>query len=166
MLPSAASYRFLRPPCWIEHACHVIMIMIYSKPVDIMIIIISVSRTCCTPRFQHVVPSLKIWERVEQGNQTQRTKTRTVEPREPKNNENHKNQRTTRTRRTTRTTRTRRTRQPREPESHKNQRIRRTTKKNGTRRRFYVTKSNKRNVMSAVAITLEISCYTVRRSRW
>ena len=30
------SYRFLRPPCWIQHACHVIMIMIYSKPVDII----------------------------------------------------------------------------------------------------------------------------------
>ena len=128
MLPSAASYRFLRPPCWIEHACHVIMIMIYSKPVDIMIIIISVSRTCCTLRFQHVVPSLKIWERVEQGNQTQRTKTRTVEPREPKN-ENHKNQRTTRTRRTTRTTRTREPQEPREPEgpdNHQNQRATRT----------------------------------------
>ena len=137
-----------------------------------MIIIISVSRTCCTPRFQHVVPSLKIWERVEQGNQTQRTKTRTVEPREPKNNENHKNKRTTRT---TRTTRTREPQEPREPEgpdNHQNQRATRTReseelqKKNGTRRRFYVTKSNKRNVMSAVAITLEISCYTVRRSRW
>ena len=36
MLPSAASYRFLRPPCWIQHACYVIMIMIYSKPVDII----------------------------------------------------------------------------------------------------------------------------------
>ena len=29
MLPSASSYRFLRPPCWIQHACYVIMIMIY-----------------------------------------------------------------------------------------------------------------------------------------
>ena len=134
-----------------------------------MIIIISVSRTCCTPRFQHVVPSLKIWERVEQGNQTQRTKTRTVEQREPqepenqKNHKNHKNQRT------------REPQEPREPEgpdNHENQRATRTReseelqKKNGTRRRFYVTKSNKRNVMSAVAITLEISRYTVRRSRW
>lgn len=101
-----------------------------------------------TPRFPHVVPSLKIWQRVEQGNQTQRTKTRTKEPREPKN---HKNQGTTRTREL---------REPEEPEEPENQRTRESEevqKKNGTRRRFYVTKSNKRNMTSAVAITLQIS---------
>ena len=96
-----------------------------------------------TPRFPHVVPSLKIWERVEQGNQTQRTKTRTIEPREPKNRENHKNHENQKNQRTTRT---------REPENQKNYR-----KKHVTRRRFYVTKLNKRNVTSAVAIILEIS---------
>ena len=147
-----------------------------------------------TPRFPHVVPSLKIWERVELGNQTQRTKgprepenyenqrttgtrepqeprepenqrtTRTREPREPKNHENQRTTRTTRTRRTTRTTRTREPQEPREPKNHKNHENHKNQKnsknyrkKKGTRRRFYVTKSNKRNVTSAVAITLEIS---------
>ena len=63
----------------------------------------------------------------------------TGQPNTKNQNKNH---------RTTRTTRTTRTRRTRELENQKNYR-----KKNGTRRRFCVTKSNKRNVTSAVAIT-------------
>ena len=72
--------------------------------------------------------SLEIWQVVQQDNQP-------PEPEEPQDP-----RRTTRTRGTTRTTRTRRAREPREL---------------GTRRRVNVTKSNRRNVTSAVAITLE-----------
>ena len=101
--------------------------------------------------------SLEIWQLVQQGNQPQEPETM-----RPQELEKQKNQRTTRT------TRIRRTREPQAPENHENQknqrttRTRRTTEKNGTRKRFHVTKSNKRNVTSAVAITLEISqCYCI-----
>ena len=76
--------------------------------------------------------SLEIWQLVQQDNQPPEPE----EPQEP--------QRTTRTRGTTRTTRTRRTREPQEL---------------GTRRGVYVTKSNRRDVTSALAITLETSLF-------
>ena len=76
--------------------------------------------------------SLEIWQVVQQDNQPSEPQ----EPQEPR--------RTTRTRGTTRTTRTRRTREPREL---------------GTRSRVYVTKSNRRNVTSAVAIKLETNLF-------
>ena len=79
--------------------------------------------------------SLEIWQVVQQDNQ----------PPEPK--EQQETRRTTRTRGTTiarRTTRTRRTRKPREL---------------GTRRGVYMTKSDRRNVTSAMAITLETSLF-------
>ena len=76
--------------------------------------------------------SLEIRQVVQQDNQP-------LEPEEPQ-----EPRRTTRTRGTTRTTRIRRTRDLREL---------------GTRRRVYVTKSNRRNVTSAVAITLETSLF-------
>ena len=76
--------------------------------------------------------SLEIRQVVQQDNQP-------LEPEEPQ-----EPRRTTRTRGTTRTTRIRRTRDLREL---------------GTRRRVYVTKSNRRNVTSAVAITLDTSLF-------
>ena len=79
--------------------------------------------------------SLEIRQVVQQDNQP-------PEPEEPQ--EPRRTTRTTRTRGTTRTTKTRRTRELREL---------------GTRRRVYVTKSNRRNVTSAVAITLETSLF-------
>ena len=76
--------------------------------------------------------SLEIRQVVQQDNQPPEPE----EPQEPR--------RTTRTKGTRRTTKTRRTRELREL---------------GTRRRAYVTKSNRRNLTSAVAITLETSLF-------
>ena len=76
--------------------------------------------------------SLEIRQVVQQDNQPPEPE----EPQEPR--------KTTRTKGTTRTTRTRRTRELREL---------------GTRRRAYVTKSNRPNVTSDVAITLETSLF-------
>ena len=79
--------------------------------------------------------SLEIRQVVQQDNQPPERQ----EPQEPR--------RTTRTRGTTRTTRTTRTRRTRE------------LRELGTRRTVYVTKANRRNVTSAVAITLETSLF-------
>ena len=79
--------------------------------------------------------SLEIRQVVQQDNQPPEQE----EPQQPR--------RTTRTKGTTRTTRTRRTRRTRE------------LRELGTRRRVYVTKSNRRNVTSALAITLESSLF-------
>ena len=96
-------------------------------------VILKLSGKCHMP-----CQSLEIWQVVQQDNQPPEPE----EPQEPR--KTTRTGGTTGTTRTRRTTRTRTTREPREL---------------GTRRINYETQSNRRNVTSAVAITLETSLF-------